>query len=152
VLVPALPRAELDVPVVDDVLELRLSRQLKVTRSPALKSLSLVPALPSTGRVRLSWLSLADALADEDPVVALVLAPLPGLRTVMVLALGSVETITALILELAFTDVEVDEVSEVSAFFVRCFASTSLSVSVAAAVVLEVVEVVEPCRDGVTVL
>ena len=139
VLVPALPYAELDEPVVDVVpVEVEPSRQVSVTRSPALKSASFELALPSTGRVRLSWLSLAAAVD---------LGPLPGLRTVTVLADASVVTITALILPEALAD------SRVVCCDVRCLASMSTSVAALELVVEEsdIVEV-EPERDGVTVL
>jgi len=134
VLVPALPRAPLEVPVVDvEPVEVEPSRQVSVTRSPALKSASFELALPSTGRVRLSWLSLA---------AALLLGPLPGLRTVTVLADASVETMTALILPA----VPATALSRVAWVVVRCLLSMSTSVAA------DVLEVVEPERDGVTVL
>lgn len=132
VLVPELPKAPLAEPVVDvDPLEVAPSRQVSVTRSPALKSVSFEPALPSTGSVRLSWLSLA---------AAVLFGPLPGLRTVTVFAEASVETITALIFAAAPVMAEL-----VVCCVVRCLDSTSVAV-------VAVLDGDDASRDGVTVL
>ena len=90
-----------------------------------MKSLSLELALPSTGRVRLSWLSLA---------AAELLGPWPGLRTVTVFPAGSVEMITALIFALLLLIVELDVCCDVC-----CLASASVSVAI-----VELLDVVEP--------
>jgi hypothetical protein len=90
-----------DEPDIDEAeeLEAALSRQVIETWSPALKSASFETALPSTGSVRLSTV---DSLVDA------VVLPWPGLRTVMVLLAGSVDTTTAVSFALLFVDAEAD--------------------------------------------
>jgi hypothetical protein len=86
-----------DEPDIDVEPDVALSRQVIAMRSPALKSASFELALPSTGSVRLSSV---DSLDDA------VLLPWPGLRTVIVLLAGSVDTTTAVSFALLVADVE----------------------------------------------
>src|SRR3954465_13294202 len=51
------------------------SRQVSITRSPDFRSLSDVAALPSTGSVRLSWVSVLVSIFAEDDA--------PGAATVI---------------------------------------------------------------------
>ena len=68
-----------------------------------MKSASFAVALPSTGSVKLSTV---------DSLVEAVVFPWPGLRTVIVLLAGSVETTTTVIFALVLVDVEAVELVE----------------------------------------
>jgi hypothetical protein len=133
--------AEVAEDVALDVLAPEPWLQVSITRSPALTSLSFEAALLSTMRVTLSWLSAAVLLAWA----------LPGFLTVIVLAVASVETTTALIFadfddedEVEAVDLVSELVEEVVDCDVRCLASMSVSVDE------EVLD--ELSRCGVTVL